>query len=60
MERAMTLHLHHTGPWMRYENGLLKIEDLNPDFKTQWRMSRWEMFRLGWRCIRAALDGEKG
>jgi hypothetical protein len=56
MERKMTLFWDQTGPLMRYADGILHIEDLNPEFKTKWRMSRWEMFRLGWRCIRAALE----
>ena len=50
----MTLFWHPTGPLVKYEAGLLRIEDLNPQIKTQWRMSRAEMFKLGWRCIRAA------
>lgn len=51
----MTLFWHETGPLIRYRDGLLHVEDLNPEVKTQWRMSRWEMLRLGWRCIRAAI-----
>ena len=52
----MTLYWNHVGQLVRYESGLLKIEDLNPDVKTQWRMSRMEMLRLGWRCIVAGLQ----
>ena len=50
----MTLFWHGTGPLLKYDNGTLHIEDLNPQIKTQWRMSRGEMFWLGWRCILAA------
>jgi hypothetical protein len=57
MERAMTLFWHPTGPLLRYSGGVLLIEDLNPELRTRWRMSRLEMLRLGWRCIAAALTG---
>lgn len=50
-----TLYWHPTGPLIQYDGDLLLIEDLNPHVKTQWRMSRAEMLRLGWRCILAAL-----
>jgi hypothetical protein len=40
---------------MKYENGLLRIEDLNPELKTQWRMSRAEMAILALKCFLAAL-----
>lgn len=53
--RAMTLFWHGTGPLMRYQAGILHIADLNPEMQTNWRMSRGEMFRLGWRCIVAAV-----
>lgn len=51
----MTLFWHPTGPLLRYADGMLEIEDLNPHMQTQWRMSRVEMVRLGWRCIVAAM-----
>lgn len=54
------LYWHNTGPLIRYSGGTLHIEDLNPEVKTQWRMSRWEMFALGCRCIRAALALAEG
>lgn len=50
----MTLFWHQTGPLLRYRNGTLEVEDLNPEVKTRWRMGRLEMLRLGWRCIVAA------
>jgi hypothetical protein len=43
-----------TGPKMTYDDGVLHISDLNPEIETAWRMSRWDMLRLGWNCIRAA------
>lgn len=51
----MTLFWHPTGPLMRYQAKTLFIDDLNPEQHTKWRMSRFEMLRLGWRCIVAAL-----
>jgi hypothetical protein len=51
----MTLFWHPTGPMLRYREGLLHVSDLNPQIETQWTMTRWEMLRLGWRCIMAAL-----
>jgi hypothetical protein len=51
----MTLFWHKTGPLLKYESGILYVEDLNPEIKTRWTMSRGEMFSLGWRCIVAAM-----
>lgn len=52
-----TIFFDATGPMVQYEasKSLLHIADLNPEMKTQWRMSRVEMLKFGWRCIRAAL-----
>lgn len=51
----MTLFWDHTGPLIKYDGEVLKVEDLNPEMRLQWRMSRGEMLRLGWRCIAAAF-----
>lgn len=51
----MTLYCHPAGPLLTYKAGLLHVADLNPEVSTQWRMSRFEMLALGWRCIVAAL-----
>lgn len=53
--KGITLYWHSTGPLMRYVDGMLHIEALNPELKTKWRMSRLEMIVLGWRCIVAGL-----
>jgi hypothetical protein len=50
----MTLFWSHTGPLVRYEGGVLHIHDLNPEVKTQWRMSRFTMFKFGLRALWAA------
>ena len=49
-----------SGPYVSYEyarGGVLHIEDLNPQIKTKWVMSRWELFQFGWRAIWAAVRG---
>jgi hypothetical protein len=60
--KTYMLFWHHTGPLLKYErgthnDGTLHVEDLNPQIKTKWRVSRTEMFKLGARCIWAALRG---
>lgn len=44
-------------PLIRYERGTLLIEELNPQVRIQWRMSRGEMLGLALRCLIAALRG---
>jgi hypothetical protein len=51
----MTLFSDATGPYMRYDNGVLHISDLNPQQNMYWNMSRWEMFCVGLRCIWSSL-----
>lgn len=50
----MKLFYEPCGPMMFYRNGMLVVSDLNPEVATKWTMSRWEMFKLGWRCIAAS------
>ena len=50
-----TIYFHNTGPLIRYDAETLHIEDLNPQQSMRWRMSRWEMFKIGVRSIVAAL-----
>jgi hypothetical protein len=50
----MMLFLDKTGPLLQYNDGTLMISDLNPEMQVNWRISRIEMWRLGWRCIMAA------
>jgi len=53
----MTLFFDPCGPMVKYDHGVLLIEDLNPDAKLRWRMSKVELLRFGWRCIIAAVRG---
>jgi len=50
-----TLYWHPAGLMIIYINSYIEIEDLNPEIKTKFMMSRKELFCLGWRCIKAAL-----
>lgn len=51
----MLIHFDQAGPMMKYENGLLKIEDLNPEMKTQWRMGRLDLAAVAVKFILAAI-----
>lgn len=51
----MTIFSDNSGPLMQYANGALVIEDLNPQMKTTWAMSRMEMLIVGLRFIKAAI-----
>lgn len=53
----MTIFWHPTGPLVKYENGVLFVEDLNPEVKTKWRMSKSEMLLCSWRFLLAAVRG---
>lgn len=54
-EGAVTLFFDHSGPMILYAGGVLRIEDLNPEKRIRWRMSRWEMLWLGLRCVAASV-----
>lgn len=56
----MILFLDPTGPRLTYTEGVLYVSDLNPQVETRWRMSRWDMIKLGWRCIQAAAFSKSG
>ncbi len=51
----MTLFWDPTGPLVYYTGTTFGVEDLNPQAKMHWRMSRWEMFKFGLRCACAAV-----
>ena len=51
-----TLYVHPNGPHMEWTDGLLKISNLNPEVKTQWTMTRAQMFRLAWRVVLAVVS----
>ena len=47
------------GPMLHYAAGVLTVSDLNPQIETKWTVSRAELFRIGWRCIVAAIGGRR-
>lgn len=51
----MTIFWANWGPLLRFENGALRIEDLNPEIKTKWRLTRLERLRIGVRFILSAF-----
>ena len=52
----MDIFRHPTGPLMRYENGVLHVED--SETKIQWRMSRGELLRVGLKFMRIAITSK--
>jgi hypothetical protein len=52
---AMTIFWSETGPLLHYDGNRLLISDLNPSQEMRWSLSRWEMVKIGLRCIRAAF-----
>ena len=54
--RSKTVFWHGTGPHVWCKDDTLYIEDLNPHVNLEWRMTRKELFRLGWGLIRHALS----
>lgn len=51
----MTIFWREWGPLVRYDEGFLRIEDLNPEVSTRWRLSRWELFCFALSMMRAAI-----
>jgi hypothetical protein len=62
----MILFYDHSGPRLEYIppqrkqplpiHGILKVEDLNPQIKAEWRISRGELFKIGLRCLVAVFS----
>lgn len=51
----MKLYHDATGPLVTYNDGYLRIADLNPERELWWRMSRWEMLLFGLRAALASI-----
>ena len=51
----MTIFWAPWGALLRYTDGALHIEDLNPEVKRAWVLTRWERLRIGAGFILAAL-----
>jgi hypothetical protein len=54
----MKLYFCESGPLITFADGVLRVEDLNPQVETKWRMTRWEMIKTGMRFLRAGLRSE--
>jgi hypothetical protein len=53
--KGIVLFFCSSGPLLRYQDRTLHIDDLNPEAHMTWRMSTGELFRLGSRCMLAAI-----
>ncbi len=50
------IYMSPTGPMLRVDSEhVLHIDDLNPETKMTWKMSRWELARIGWGLIMSAI-----
>lgn len=56
VRKPTIIHMHHTGPLLKYGGGFLRVEDLNPEIKTKWRMGRLDMLKMAWRSLVAAVS----
>lgn len=43
------------GPEITYDGDHLHVEDINPSWTAEWKLTRWEMAVMGMRLIGAAL-----
>ena len=43
------------GPMIEYDGNTVYVEDINPHHVMRWRLSRWEVAKLGLRLLRAAV-----
>jgi len=51
-----TIFFDPTGLYLSYDSdGKLHIYDLNPEFMSSWRISHWELFKIGLRCLWASM-----
>jgi hypothetical protein len=54
--QVITLFWDPTGPKISLDQeGRFICESLNPEKSVMWMMTRGDMWRLGWACIRVAL-----
>lgn len=50
-----TLLFTNWGPMIRFDGKVIHVEDINPHIETKWNLTRWEMVKLGYRLIIAAI-----
>ncbi len=46
-----TIYIDETGPYICYSKDNLEIHDLNPQIDIRWRISKWELFKIGCKAI---------
>lgn len=51
----MTLFFCNSGPLIKYNSDCLYIEDLNPEQKMRWRVTKWELIVMGFKFIIAGI-----
>ena len=51
----MTIFWAPWGPLMKWVDGALHIEDLNPELKTKWVLTRLERAKIGARFLLSAF-----
>lgn len=51
----MTIFWKEWGPLVKWDGDALTIEDLNPEIKTTWVLSRLELLSFGLKMVAAAL-----
>lgn len=50
-----TIFINNTGPLIQYNDGVLRIDDLNPSYTMIWKVSRWELFKIGCKSVWASI-----
>jgi hypothetical protein len=48
------------GPMISYRRGTFAVEDLNPQARIKFNLTRGEVWRMGWRCIWASITDRQG
>jgi hypothetical protein len=54
MQRS-TILFAPEGQMLRFDGMIFYVDDLNPEKHITWRMSRWQVFKIGCRAILAAI-----
>ena len=58
MDRRETIFWLPSGPKLSWADGVLHIEDLNPEMSIKWVIDASELAQIGRRCLELA-KGEK-
>jgi hypothetical protein len=57
--RGHTLLGKLPGPIIGYMAGVLIVTDIDSHADMMWELSRWQLFRFGWRTIWLAIVGTR-